>query len=186
MKTIQRYRWSSREYARMGEMGLIRPDVRTELIDGEIVAMSPQGSRHFTTMRRAEKLLVAAFDAAGVACDVRVQGPLDLGPRSQPEPDVAVVPGAMEDYEAAHPTTALLVVEISNRTLHFDQTKKLAVYARAGIAEYWIVNLIENVVEVYRDPRGATYGAKQTYAAGGAIAPLAASTASVAVSDLLP
>lgn len=166
------------------EAGVFGPDAHVELVDGQIIEMSPQHSPHATALTLVQ---YALLDALGtVDAHLRVQINLDLGDLGMPEPDLAVVSGSIRAYAKALPTTAELVVEISDSTLHFDQTKKLAVYAQAGIAEYWIVNLPESVVEVYRDPRGATYGAKHTYAAGQSIAPLVAPEASIAVADLLP
>ncbi len=178
------FRWSHERYLQAFEAGVFGPEARVELIDGEVVEMSPQYSPHATALFLVEDAIRDAFDAR--LFHVRTQVPLDLGNRSQPEPAVAVVRGKIRDYVKAHPTTAELVVEISDSTLKFDQTKKLALYAQAGIPEYWIVNLVESVVEVYRDPRGATYGSKSTYAAGDAMAPLVAPETTVAVSDLLP
>ncbi len=177
------FQWTRERYLQAFEAGVFGPEARVELLDGEVVEMSPQQSPHATALSLTQ---YALDDAFGQNFYVRVQLPLNLGNDSQPEPDLAVVQGQPRTYAKAHPQTAELVVEISDSTLRFDQTKKLAVYAQAGIAEYWIVNLIENTVEVYRDPRGTAYGSKATYAPGDAITPLAAPGASVAVSDLLP
>ena len=183
MDAVRTYRWTRREYERLGETGVLPPDARVELIDGELIEMSPQGSRHFTAITLVEEALRRIFEAGFL---VRVQGPLDLGALNQPEPDVAVVEGGARDYAEAHPTEAVLVVEVSDTTLAFDQTRKLAVYAGAGLPEYWIVNLIENTLEVYRDPVGETYRTKTTYTASDTVAPAAKPEATVAVADLLP
>ena len=177
------YRWTRAAYEQLGDAGVFGPEERVQLVDGEIIDMSPQYSPHATALSLTQ---YALDDAFGEGFYVRVQLPLNLNDHSQPEPDVAVMQGSPRDYRKAHPTTASLVVEVSDSTLRFDQTRKLVVYAAAGIPEYWIVNLIENTIEVYRDPRGATYGAKQTYGTGQSITPLAAPNATVAVSDLLP
>ena len=182
---MRTYRWTRREYERMGEAGVFAPEARVELIEGEIVEMSPLGSRHTGAVRMAEELLRTIF---GEGFDIRVQMPIDLGPKNQPEPDVAVVRGHYRDYIEAHPTAAetVLVVEVSDTTLAFDQTTKLAVYAEAGIAEYWIANLPEACVEIYREPKGTTYRAKQTVEAGDEIAPSERPQASAPVAELLP
>jgi Uma2 family endonuclease len=122
---------------------------KAELIDGEIMVMSPQRPVHYTTVDRAGDVL---HDVVGTTAHVRIQGPIDLGPHSEPEPDVAVVKGKREDYSSQHPRTALLLVEVSDSTLQSDRTRKASLFARAGISDYWIVNLVHNQVEVFRDP----------------------------------
>jgi Uma2 family endonuclease len=133
-----------------------------------------------------QRALEKAFGANHV---VRVQGPLDLGERSQPEPDVAVVAGSPRDYRD-HPTSALLVVEISDTTLEFDRERKARLYAKAGLVEYWVVNLVDRVLEVHRSPatdaQAPRYGEIKSVAAGEMVSPVAAPTAAIAVSDLLP
>lgn len=174
----------------MAEAGVFRPDERVELIGGRIVAMSPQNSPHFTAIRLVEEALRTIF---GAGYDVRVQGPLDLSPSSQPEPDIAVVRGTVRDYASAHPTTALLVVEVSESSLAFDRGEKASLYANAGIPEYWIMNLVDRRLDVYRDPvpmPGQSYGhgyqSYTPYFAVDTVTPLAASQGSLGVADLLP
>ena len=190
MSTVLVRRWTRPEYERMVEAGVFPPGERAELIDGEVLQMTPQGSVHATAVRLAEDLLRIAF---GPGHDVRVQMPLALDPSSEPEPDVAVVCGSPRDYRDAHPTSALLVVEVADTTLPYDRAQKGRVYARAGVAEYWIVNLSDRHVEVYRDPTSmpqAQYGwsfrSVLHFASGDHIAPLAAPQGRVAVADLLP
>src|SRR5690348_15524163 len=140
--------WTREEYERAASLGLFGPEERLELIEGEIVTkMTPQNSRHMSGIRLAEEALRLAFPSG---YDVRVQGPLALGGRNEPEPDIAVVVGSMRDYFGAHPTTAVLVVEVSDTSLAYDRTTKTGIYARAGIAEYWIINLVDRVLEVHR------------------------------------
>jgi Uma2 family endonuclease len=129
--------------------------------------------------------------AFGAGWRVRVQLPLGLGPDSEPEPDVAVVRGDARDFLADHPTTAALVVEVADASLELDRRLKARIYARAGISDYWIVNLIDRVVEVRRDPvtagrRGSRYRDVTAMAAGERIVPLAAPFASILIGDLLP
>lgn len=182
--------WTREEYYKMVEAGVLRPDERVELIGGRIVAMSPQNSPHFTAIRLVEEALRAAF---GAGYEVRVQGPLDLSPSSQPEPDVAVVQGQARDYARAHPITALLVVEVSESTLAFDRGEKASLYASAGIPEYWVVNLVDRRVEVYRDPVPVTgqlygYGYRSCthYFATDTVIPTAILQSTITVADLLP
>jgi Uma2 family endonuclease len=182
--------WSREEYYRMGEAGVLAPDERVELIEGVIFQMPPQGPIHSTGTRGAQEALRTAF---GPGFDMRPQLPLSLGLASDPEPDIAVVPGSFRDYRVAHPTTALLVVEVSDTTLNFDRSEKASLYARAGIQDYWIINIPEQVLEVYRDPQpDPTKPFQYGYAnvmclrIGDTIAPLAAPKAVIQVSDLLP
>src|SRR5688572_15390783 len=143
----QIHRWTRQEYYRMADAGLFH-DRRVELIEGEVVDMPPQKNAHYTAILLVQRALEKAF---GTNHTVRVQGPLDLGERSQPEPDLAVVPGSPRDYQD-HPKTALLVVEVSDTTLAFDRERKAKLFAKAGIPEFWIINLVDRVVEVYRTP----------------------------------
>lgn len=182
--------WTREEYYKMAEVGVLRSNERVELIGGRIIAMSPQNSPHFTAIRLVEEALRTAF---GAGYEVRVQGPLDLSPSSQPEPDIAVVQGHARDYARAHPTTALLVVEVSESTLAFDRGEKASLYASAGIAEYWVVNLVDRRVEVYRDPVPVTgqlygYGYRSCthYFAADTVPPAAMPQSTVAVTELLP
>jgi Uma2 family endonuclease len=183
-------RWTREEYYCMGEAGVFVSNGHVELIEGEILHRSPQGPLHSVGTSRLYRVIGAAF---GPGFYVRSQLPLALGQRSDPEPDLVVVPGAPEDYEDAHPTTALLVVEVSDTTLAYDRTIKAGLYARAGIADYWIVNLVDHLIEVHRDPQpdatsplGASYGQVIRHGRGAVISPLAAPQAQIAVDNLLP
>jgi Uma2 family endonuclease len=183
-------RWTREEYNKMARAGVFAPDERVELIEGEIVAMAAQRSPQATTVCLAQDALRAAF---GPGFYVRTQFPLSLGPDSEPEPDLAVVPGNPRDYAEAHPTMALLAVEVSDETLAFDRGRKARLYARAGIPEYWIVNLVDRVLEVYRDPgplpgRPSEYGYRsvQRFAPPEAVTPLSPGAGAVRVADLMP
>jgi Uma2 family endonuclease len=105
---------------------------------------------------------------------------------SEPEPDLAVVRGSARDYVDQHPTSAALVVEVSDTSLDYDRTRKARVYAQAGIAEYWVVNIVAGVLEVHRDPGESGYRSVLTLRSGEAVAPLAGDGTPVAVADLLP
>lgn len=184
---LPRRLWTAEEYERAGELGLFRPDERLELIQGEIyVKMSSQGSRHAGVISLVAETLRPIFAVDYV---IRVQAPLALGPANRPEPDVAVVTGTIWQYLAAHPTTAALIVEVSDTTLAMDQTLKAAGYASAGVPEYWIVSLAESVLEVYRDPANAeqqVYRSVTQYVRGQTITPSASPARSLSVADLLP
>jgi Uma2 family endonuclease len=190
MGAIEVRRWSRQEYDQMVEAGIFPPGDRVELIDGEVLAVTPQGSAHATAVRLAEEALRAAF---GAGFDVRVQMPLALDAASEPEPDVAVVRGSPRDYRDHHPATALLVVEVADTTLAHDRERKASLYARAGIAEYWIVNLLDRRLEVYRDPAprpearpDSGYREVRSHAASERISPQASPRTAFQVADLLP
>ncbi len=142
-----RFKFSRAAYEQMARMGLFEGK-RVELIEGEIVEMSPIGPKHFASSNKAQRLFTERYGSRYL---VRYQGPLSLG-SSEPEPDIAVVEGDDETYADHHPTTALLVVEFSDASLEYDRREKLSLYAKAGIPEYWIVNLQANTLEVYREP----------------------------------
>ena len=178
------------DYHRMVEAGILDEDDRVELIEGEILEMTPQGSAHATGVSLAQEALRAAF---GPRVYVRVQLPLALGSDSEPEPDVAVVAGSVRDYRDAHPQSALLVLEVADRTLPYDRDVKGSLYARAGVPEYWLVNLAEALVEVHRDPIlmpearfGWQYRTVDRFGPGDSIAPSSLPRARIAVADLLP
>lgn len=185
--SVQTRRWSREEYDRLVAEGFFQPGERLQLIEGEIVRMTPQGSAHATAVRLVEDALRRLFEDG---FDVRVQMPLAAGSWSEPEPDVAVVPGAPRDYRDAHPSTALLIVEVADATLPHDRDVKARVYAQAGVADYWIVNLVDRQVEVHRDPlpagEASRYRQRRTFGPSEVISPLARPGAAVPVSDLLP
>ena len=190
MSAVQLRRWTRDEYDRMIDAGVLTTEDHVELIDGEIVTMTPQKSRHATAVSLAE---IAVRRAFGENVVVRSQLPLALSGDSEPEPDVAVVTGAPRDYKDEHPRTALLVLEVADSTLAFDRTKKAAMYARAGIADYWLLNLVDQILEVRRFPAPSTdspdawgYAVVEQYATGDHVAPLERPDYLIAVAELLP
>lgn len=180
--------FSRDEYYRMAELGLFRGQ-RVELIAGEIIEMPALNPPHAMATKLTEKVLEAAF---GRRYHARVQQPLSLGINSDPEPDIAIVSGSPRAYRT-HPTTAALVVEVSDSTLRYDQNDKGSLYAAAGLQEYWIVNLVDRQLEVYRRPvpdanesHGFIYDDVTFFGPTDSAAPLARPRARVAVADLLP
>lgn len=168
--------------------GVFHPEERLELIEGEILPMTPQGSGHATAVSLVGEVLRKAF---GPGFTIRVQMPLALVPDSEPEPDVAVVLGGPRDYKEEHPRTAVLVVEVADATLDYDRGRKTTVYARAGIQEFWILNLPDRCLEIHRDPTpgGTTQSGYQTtriLASSDSVSLLAKPEAIIAVSELLP
>ena len=181
--SVSHYRLSRVEYNRAVEAGAFEPDARLELIDGDLHAMTPEGSRHATGMDLMAECLRRVF---GAGFHVRIQHPVAADDYSEPEPDLAVVTGTIREYRDAHPTSAVLVVEVSNESLRYDRTVKQRLYARCGIPEYWILALPDSRLEVYRDPAEDGYSRVTRYAAGDSVAPLARPDARIVVDDLLP
>lgn len=179
--TFEIHRWTREEYEQMVEAGVFG-ERRVELLDGVVYDVTPQSRRHASALRRARRILESLCPEG---CEVEVQMPLNVGGGSTPEPDLAIVPRDPRDYETGHPVDALLVVEIADSSLRHDRERKLPVYAQAGIQECWIVNLVRNLLEVYRDPVGGVYRANLILRRGERITPLARPDASIALSDLL-
>jgi len=182
------HQWTRDEYYKMAEAGLL-DGKHVELIEGQVIEMSPMGSPHITAVTLTGDVLREVFR---VGYFVRIQGPFDLGELSEPEPDVAVIAGKVRDYADAHPTTAVLIVEVADTSLAYDRTTKVSLYAKAGIEDYWIVNLIERQLEVYRHPTvdaaqpyGFGYAEITTLRAAERVVPLAMPQASITVADLL-
>ena len=185
-----RYGWTVDEFERLFETGFFPPDARLELLEGQVFQKMSQNEPHARAVLRVQYKLMGIF-AGGYL--VRVQSPLLLSETSKPEPDVAVVTGSLQDPVESLPTTAEFVVEVSNSTLVQDQRTKAAIYARAQIAEYWIVNLVERTLEVRRQPAqmpnellGHGYRSTQILLPGENIAPLGAPDALIGVDELLP
>jgi Uma2 family endonuclease len=164
-------------------------DRKVELINGDLYPL-PVHPPHDTAVYLTFRVLEVVF---GVGYFGRPQMTLDLGRRYQPLPDVLVVAGSPRDYAAKHPTTGVLLVEIADSSLRRDRTIKAHRYAHAGIADYWIVNLVDRQLEIYRNPqpdparRGRfRYADVTIVSATGQAAPLAKPQAMIAVADLLP
>ena len=143
------HRWTRREYARLIDHGLLDEDDPVELLDGLLLVKEPQSSPHRTAVLLAAKTLERAF---GDGWFVQVQSPIGLDDRSEPEPDLCVVRGSPRDYVDAHPTRPALIVEVALSGLRIARGRKAAAYARGRIADYWIVNLADRVLEVHREP----------------------------------
>jgi Uma2 family endonuclease len=168
-------------YERMVSAGVF-DGRRVELVQGVVYEMTPQDSLHASSLRQVRRVLE---EICPEACDVDVQMPLNVGLDSSPEPDLAIVRRDPLNYVEGHPTAALLVVEIADSSLARDR-KKAAVYAQAGIEDYWIANLVRNVLEVYREPLDGTYRTRQVLRRGERITPLLRPDVAIAVDDLLP
>jgi Uma2 family endonuclease len=180
--TIDTRRWTREEYERLVEQGFFHPEERLELVEGVIYEMTPQSSYHATGVRLAERALRPFYEQG---FDMRCQMPLALGLDSEPEPDIAIVLGEPRDYLIAHPTTAVLVVEIADSSLLHDRKRKTRLYARVGIPEYWINNLVKGCLEVYREPEEGSYKSHRILREGDSVSPLSRPEAAIPVASLL-
>lgn len=181
----QRHAVSATEYLRMGDAGVFGPEARLELIEGEIVEMTPIGSRHAGAVKTLTRLLVRL---AGDRAVVSVQDPVVLGDQSVPQPDLALLEPRADSYSAAHPTAAniLLAIEVADTTLAFDIDTKVPLYARAGVPEVWLIDVKEQTIRAYRDPSASGYKTSFTVAGEGSVASLVLPVVRVVVSDLFP
>jgi Uma2 family endonuclease len=183
-------RWARVEYERLVELGVFMPGERLELIDGLLVVREPQGSRHAAAIRR---VLAALRAALGDTWQIDSQLPVALDDDSEPEPDVAVVPRDPGAYRDAHPSHAVLIVEIAETSYRIDREYKASLYARAGIADYWIVDLVHDTLEVHREPEaspaalyGWRYRSVETLRPPATVTPFVAPGRSIPVAALLP
>lgn len=181
----RRWKWTGDDLIRMGEVGLLPPEGRFELLDGEIYRLMPPGPLHAFIVTVIGELLAGLARSRGA--HVREEKPILLNAEYEPQPDVAVVRGPKGRYRARFPAPEdlILVVEVSDSTLDHDRNLKLPAYAAAGVAECWLVNLPEQRVEVYRDPSPTGYRTRRLYLSGETVEPLALSGATIAASDLL-
>ena len=183
------WRVTRARYDRMVESGFFGPEDRVELLDGLLVVREPQGGLHAMTVGLVRAALERAFRGG---YHVREEKPVALDDLSEPEPDVVVVRGRVRDYPS-HPSAPVLVVEVADSSLMLDRVRKGDLYARAGVADYWIVNLVDMVLEVYRDPvrtssrrTGWTYASVRLLKRNATVTPLAAPRARIRVATMLP
>lgn len=184
-----RKRWTREEYYRLAEQGWFQ-NQRVELIDGEIVQLSPQSPQHVVAAELVRRILDRTF---GNEYWVRHQSSLVHGDYSEPEPDIAVVRGGVEDFNTHHPTSSILVVEVSRTSLSYDKNRKLHLYANMGVPEYWILDLNSRQLLVYREPQadasapfGYSYGTAITLNESQTVSPLEKPSATIAVAAMLP
>jgi Uma2 family endonuclease len=152
----RRHRITVDEYYRMAEVGLLAPDARVELIDGEIIDMAPIGTDHGSVMDKLNRLFVTAVGERAI---VRIQGAIRLDRSSEPLPDLALLAPRADFYRRAQPSPAdlLLVIEVSDSTLRYDRDVKVPLYARHGVPEVWIVDLPNGELRIYRSPADGRY-----------------------------
>jgi Uma2 family endonuclease len=185
-------RFTLDEYHRLIEIGFFDEDERVELLEGVLVSMSPNNPPHIRTVIRLQRVFATFFAREDV--EVRIQGSVTIPElMTEPEPDMVISRESGGDLDERHPYPAdiLLLMEVSDSSLAHDRTRKGAIYAQAGIPDYWIWNLVDDLLEVYRDPHtpasgDAVYLTKSTYRRGESVAPLAFPDCEVAVGDVLP
>ena len=176
-------RWTRAEYDRIVEAGILGPADKVELIEGEILVVSPEGPRHVAAIGELADALRGSF---GSGFWIRLGNPVALDDESEPEPDLLVVPGEPRDFRDHHPgvADAALVVEVSQSSIAFDLGRKLRLYARAGVPEYWVLDLVHGCVHVHRDPAGNTFRDVTRHERGSSMRPLRATGVAVAFARL--
>src|SRR5579862_4817971 len=159
------HRFTVKEYYRMAEIGVLRPDARVELLDGEIIDMSPIGPFHNSVVNQLNEIFMAAAKGRWTTA---IQNSIRLNEHSEPQPDLALFKKASDLYRKrlAQPKDIFLLIEVADSSLATDQEIKLPAYGQAGIAEVWIVNLVEQTVEVCREPNFDGYSAKSVLRPG--------------------
>jgi Uma2 family endonuclease len=182
--TVVRKRFTTDEYEQIAAAGVFAEDDRLELLEGEIVEMSPLGPQHSATVTRLTELFYALNNPH---ITVRVQDPIRLGDFSTPQPDIAIVNRRDDRYAGGHPEPedVLLLIEVSESSLTYDRDVKLPLYALAGIVEVWLVALLQQVVEFYRAPSEGGFGEKRTHRRGMTIAPVHFPDVELAVESIL-
>jgi Uma2 family endonuclease len=172
------------EYHRMGEIGILGPDERVELLNGRILEMPPIRPRHNYVVVGLNALMQRMFGDRAV---IIVRGPIRLDRFSEPQPDVLVVRDPIEQYASRHanPEDTLLVVEVAESTLRYDRGEKLRAYARMEIAEYWIVDVAHERLHAFTEPDGERYRTEVVVERGGRIAPRAFADDFIALNDIL-
>lgn len=185
----RRYLWTTKKYMRLANHNYFLME-RVELLHGEIIKFPLIGPQAATCIELTGDLLRDTF---GPETIVRYRSQLDFGRWNQPEPDIAVVQGRPRDYLAGHPKTALLAIEVGESSLKMDLGLKARLYAKYGIADYWVMNLLDNYLVVHRDPQPDPkrpgkfhYAEVAIVPADGFVSPLARPAARIAVADLLP
>jgi Uma2 family endonuclease len=180
-----RRRFTVDEFQRMSETGILTPDDHVELIDGEIIARNPIGTPHAACMSRTEEVIRSLLDPAAYL--VRSQLPVRLAADSAPQPDIAVVTRRVDFYLHAHPTPTdiHLLIEIADSSVNYDLRIKTSIYARSGVPEYWVVDLVHDVMEVRSNPVGGDFAEVRTLRRGDVVMSSIPSLAGIEAAALL-
>lgn len=181
---VRRWRFTVDDFMLMGKAGIFKEGDRVELIDGEVIEMNPIGFGHAGRVKRLNTMLVPLMGGRAI---VSVQDPLQIRPRRQPQPDIMILQPRADFYSTSHPVAAdvLLLIEVSDTSLDYDRNTKAIIYAQARIPEYWIVNLVDMQLMVYRRPVDGLYQELKVLAQGDTIQPLAFPDVTIDVSEIL-
>ena len=178
-------KWTLKEYHKLGQMGFFHPEERVELLSGNIIKMSAKGTAHTSALGRTDRLLQNLF---GNLAWVRMQDPIALDDNSEPEPDIALVRIDPLDYATHHPTPSevYLIIEVADTSLTFDREIKAKAYARSGITDYWVLNVNERQLHVFREPADDGYQSEVILGETASISPLQFPTVNIAIQAMLP
>ncbi|WP_333192911.1 Uma2 family endonuclease [Microcoleus sp. CZ3-B2] len=178
-------KWTVKEYQKLGEIGFFHPEERVELISGNILKMSAKGTAHTSATRRTATLLRDILENLAA---VYTQDPIALDDNSEPEPDIAVVRIDPLDYATHHPTPSevYLIIEVADTSLAYDREIKAKIYARSGIADYWILNVNERQLHVFREPTEDGYQSEIILGESASISPLQFPAFNIAIQQMLP
>ena len=178
-------KWTVKEYHKLGEMGFFHPEERVELFSGNIIKMSAKGTAHTSATRRTASVL---RDLLGNQAAIYTQDPIALDDNSEPEPDIAVVRIDPFDYATHHPTPSevYLIIEVADSSLTFDREIKAKIYARSGIADYWVLNVGDRQLHVFREPTENGYQSEVILAETASISPIEFPAFNIAIQALLP
>ena len=178
-------KWTVEEYHKLGEIGFFHPEERVELIEGNIIKMSAKGTAHTSALGRADRLFQDLFNNLAW---VRVQDPIALDDNSEPEPDITLVIIDPLDYATHHPTPSeiYLIIEVADSSLTYDREVKAKIYARSGIADYWVLNVNDRQLHVFREPAENGYQSELILGENGSISPLHFPAVNIAIPEMLP
>jgi Uma2 family endonuclease len=178
-------KWTVKEYQKLGEMGFFHPEERVELVSGNIIRMSAKGTAHTSALGRTDRLLQNLF---GNLAWVRMQDPIALDDNSEPEPDIAVVRIDPFDYATHHPTPSevYLIIEVADSSLAYDREIKANIYARSGIVDYWVLNVNDRQLHVFREPADDGYQSEVILEETASISPLQFPAFNIAIGEILP
>jgi Uma2 family endonuclease len=178
-------KWTVEEYHKLGEIGFFNPEERVELIEGNIIQMSAKGTAHTSATRRTANAL---RDLLGNRVDVYYKSPIALDDNSEPEPDITLVIIDPLDYATHHPTPSeiYLIIEVADSSLTYDREVKAKIYARSGIADYWVLNVNDRQLHVFREPAENGYQSELILGENGSISPLHFPAVNIAIPEMLP
>ena len=185
--SLSRRSFTREDYHAMGRAGILTPEDRVELLDGEVIVMSPIGTRHAACVDRLTRAFYSAGPIAGRAL-VRVQNPLAVSARSELQPDLMLLVERDDDYALGHPDPAdvLLLVEVADSSIDYDRRTKIPLYARAGIREVWLVDLEHDRIEASSEPASDGYRVTRRHGLGESLSPVALPDLTLQTDRIIP